>query len=368
MKPFHFPKPGRERPAAFTLIELLVVIAIIAVLIGLLVPAVQKVREAANRMSCANNLKQVALGAINHESTKGYFPALNDGAPAGQINASYAFGVLANVLPHIEQGQLQRLIDYSQPATLSGWRGDINPVHDAACSTVVKTFLCPSDSQSPLFPNQTRTANPATFTTAGANYVFNMGSGTATASQVNYDAQFPTDGMFWYGARLSYRDILDGSSNTLMASECLLGPGLPAPANSAAAPDPSGRLYVSLNTGTFASNSAMPGGWLRGGSVVTSRPSECDTGSRAWGVMRGSTWFWGGRDWNSVFSTRLVPNDPSPDCGAHGRGWFAARSRHSGGVNAAMCDGSTRFYSNSVTGASWLGAATRAGGEVASIN
>jgi hypothetical protein len=98
-------------------------------------------------MSCANNLKQVVLGAINHESSKGYFPALNDGAPAGQNNASYAFGVLANVLPYIEQGRLQNLIDYSKPATLSGWKGDINPVHDAACSTVVKTFLCPSDGQ-----------------------------------------------------------------------------------------------------------------------------------------------------------------------------------------------------------------------------
>ena len=164
----------RRAPAGFTLIELLVVIAIIAVLIGLLVPAVQKVREAANRMSCANNLKQVVLGAINHESGKGYFPALNDGAPAGQINASYAFGVLANVLPYIEQGQLQNLIDYTKPATLSGWRGDINPVHDAACSTVVKTFLCPSDGQNPLFSNQTRAATPATFATAGTNYVFNM--------------------------------------------------------------------------------------------------------------------------------------------------------------------------------------------------
>jgi len=367
MRSFHRLVPGRSRPA-FTLIELLVVIAIIAVLIGLLVPAVQKVREAANRMSCANNLKQVVLGAINHESAKGYFPALNDGAPAGQINASYAFGVLANVLPYIEQGQLQNLIDYTKPATLSGWRGDINPVHDAACSTVVKTFLCPSDGQNPLFSNQTRTATPATFATAGTNYVFNMGSGTATASQVNYDAQFPTDGMFWYGSRLSYRDILDGSSNTLMASECLLGPGQTPPANSTGVPDPSGRYYVSLNTGTFASNSVMPGGWLRGGAVVTSRPAECDTGSRAWGVMRGSTWFWGGRDWNSVFNTTLLPNDPALDCGAHGRGWFAARGRHPGGVNVGMCDGSTRFVANSVNAAAWLGMATRAGGETASAN
>jgi prepilin-type N-terminal cleavage/methylation domain-containing protein len=253
----------------FTLIELLVVIAIIAVLVGLLVPAVQKVRGAANRMSCSNNLKQLGLATANHDATKGYFPGLADGAPNGLFNASYAFGVLANLLPYVEQENLQKLIDFSKQATLSGWRGDINPVHDAACATVVKTFLCPSDGQSSLFGGQPRSATPATFTTAGTNYVFNMGSGTATGQQVNYDAQFQTDGMFWYGSRNSFRDIVDGSSNTLLVSECLLGPGLPAPAAGASPPGMPGRYYVALNTGTFASNSARPGGWLKGGSCQT---------------------------------------------------------------------------------------------------
>jgi prepilin-type processing-associated H-X9-DG protein len=84
--------------------------------------------------------------------------------------------------------------------------------------------------------------------------------------------------------------------------------------------------------------------------------------------MRGSTWFWGGRDWNSVFNTGLLPNDPAADCGAHGRGWFAARSRHSGGVNAGLCDGSVRFITNTVDPIAWRGMATRLGGETASIN
>src|SRR4051794_4925719 len=99
-----------NKRSAFTLIELLVVIFIIAVLVGMLLPAVQKIREAAARMQCANNLKQIALGLHNHESAKKYFPGLADGAPAGwqYNNQGYAFGVLANVLPYIEQANLQK--------------------------------------------------------------------------------------------------------------------------------------------------------------------------------------------------------------------------------------------------------------------
>ncbi len=353
----------RRHRRAFTLIELLVVIAIVAVLIGLLLPAVQKVREAAARMKCANNLKQVALGLHNHESGKGYLPGLADGAPNGSVNASYAFGVLANVLPFIEQANLQKLIDFSQPASVDGFRGTINPVHDAAAGAVVSVYLCPSDGQSPVFTRTSTARTPNEFKTAGTNYVVNMGSGRATAAAAYYDAQFPTDGMFWYGSRTKFKDMTDGASNTLLASECLLGPGGTAPAAGGTPPGTAGRYYASLNTGTFASNGTPPGGWLKGGAVVTARPPECDDAGRAWGVMRGSTWFWGGRDWNSVFNTTLRPNDPAPDCGAHGRGWFAARSNHAGGVNAAFGDGSVRFVRDAVEPQAWLAAATRDGGE-----
>jgi prepilin-type processing-associated H-X9-DG protein len=342
-----------------------VVIAIIAILIGLLLPAVQKVRAAAARAQCQNNLKQIALAIHNHESAKGYFPGLADGAPPGSINHGYAFGVLANVLPYVEQANLQNLINFSQPATVDGWAGSINPVHDAAARTAVSLYLCPSDGQSPLF-NQTSTARtPPAFATAGSNYVFNLGTGRASASPpaANYDPQFASDGMFWYGSRLSFRHMTDGSSNTLLASECVLGPGQPAPAAGAAPPGLPGRYYVSLDTSVFLSASDPPGGWLRGGALVTARPAECDAGTRNWGVMRGSSWFWGGRAWNSVFDTSLRPNDPAPDCGAHGRGFFAARSLHGGGVNVAFGDGGVRFVTNGIDLGTWQALATRAGGE-----
>jgi prepilin-type processing-associated H-X9-DG protein len=194
-----------------------------------------------------------------------------------------------------------------------------------------------------------------------------MGTGAASAgppAYAYYDSQFPTDGMYWYGSRNTFRDIPDGSSNTMMASECLIGPG---GANVTGATPPPGlpvRHYVGLTTSTFTAGGAPTGGWVKSGSLVTSRPPECDTGSRTWTGNRGSTWFWGGRDWNVVFGTALQPNDPLPDCGAHGRGYFGARSAHAGGVNAVMCDGSVRFMRDGIDPAAWKSVSTRMGNEV----
>ena len=196
------------RRAGFTLIELLVVIAIIAILIGLLLPAVQSVRGAAARAQCQNNLKQVALGLhAYHDANRQFPPGYASGFDASGNDTGPGWGWAAHLLPHVEQDNLFRLLDLKQPIEA--------PAFAAARQTVVKTYLCPSDTVPQLaFPVGPRSGSGAltatTCSVAPANFVGNFG-----VSEPGVDG----DGVFFRNSAVRIADITDGTSSTLAVGE-----------------------------------------------------------------------------------------------------------------------------------------------------
>jgi prepilin-type N-terminal cleavage/methylation domain-containing protein/prepilin-type processing-associated H-X9-DG protein len=310
---------GSEQPGAatsrrrgFTLIELLVVIAIIAVLIGLLLPAVQKVREAAARAKCQNNLKQLGLAAHHYHDTNNGFPPgtqttapdpLKFDAPPYRRSPLFVF-----LLPYLEQ---QALYDRFNFAT--GTHDPYMEVNLAVTSTRLSVLTCPSDAVRMMTLGTSRP-------TPKHNYVGCWGAGSVSEVVANSTLR----GVFFPNSSTRLTDITDGSSRTLLFGEFL------------------------------------------------QTSSDVD--------LRGTWW----EDTNFRFMTHVRPNAPDPDemhvncvnlpavnepCVILGDGGhsdrYSSRSRHTGGVNVALADGSVRFVPNSIALSAWAALGTIQGGEVA---
>ncbi|WP_430454683.1 DUF1559 domain-containing protein [Rhodopirellula europaea] len=343
----------------FTLVELLVVIAIIGVLVGLLLPAVQSAREAARRMQCSNNLKQITLAMHNYESTHRKIPAnyTNGTSTAGN------FSVFAQMAPFYEQGNMLDMIHFDRPLHVGCCPGQLVTPHDTAAKTAMPMLTCPSEDHDRTYFVTTLSGSGPTQAYSATNYGMNFGTGVGTL----YDSRRTTDGILWINSNVGFESILDGLSNTAAFAEHLLGLSEQAPAEPT---EPHLRKRVMMNvTCAFISRSMPPTTPGFTGFFLPEDPNEMEAyvrGSglhRGWAGHRGAGWI-NGREYWTGYSHYHPPQSLIPDMGSCGWGVFGTRSNHPGGVHVARCDGSVGFITESIDLETWRALGTRNGREV----
>lgn len=331
----------------FTLVELLVVIAIIGVLVALLLPAVQKVRESANRISCLNNLRQLGLAMQNYEGAMGSLPSAfhNSTSPAWPGLPAYFFSwsALADLNPFLEQTSIYKRMDLTQPIYMPTPPYDISPANQYAVQQVVKLFLCPSDRMRSV-------ADPGDYglpTIGPTNYAVCVGTGT-TMGGPPFGSPLNTDGTFTAGFGFRITDITDGTSSTAIMSESLLGDGPenaegPMPAIAQAVQ----RVYAYTGFGTPLSDAACASAAL-------------------WNVSNRRGFMWASGEMRcGSYNHYYTPNANIYDCVTNdlttitSMAFRAARSNHWGGVNVLFGDGSVRFINQAISLTTWRALATR---------